>query len=399
MKQYVLSVNCASGVESVLKRELIALGLGEQKAVNGSFVFEGDANAVATCNMFLHTAEHVYLQLSQFEARDFDALFDGIYSIGWADYVTVDAQVIVNAKSVKSDLFALSAIQSIAKKAIIKKLTAQTKNTVFLETGARYGVVVSIVENNVVVLLDTGGTGLHKRGYRDFVSVAPMKETLACACLLLSDFNKDQPFCDPFCGSGTILTEGARMALGIAPGRDRDFDFCHWDNFDSSAYILAKERAMDTQRLDRKLDFCGSDVDPQAVRLCNRHVSRAGLDGKVKVFTKDVADYLPTQRSGTIVTNPPYGERLLDIDQARRVISVFGKNYKKFDDWSAFIISSDTQFERAFGMRADKKRKLYNARKECNLYQYFKASNPRQYNCKMSDIFSLRQNPQEKTDL
>jgi len=388
MKNYKLSVNCASGVESVLKKELIALELGEQKAVNGSFVFDGNAETVAICNMFLHTAEHVYLQLSQFDATDFDTLFDGVFAINWAEYLTVDAKIIVNAKSVKSDLFALSAIQSISKKAIIKKLTAQTRNSTFLETGARYSVVISIVENSVTVLLDTGGMGLHKRGYRDFVSVAPMKETLACACLLLSDFDKDRPFYDPFCGSGTLLTEGARMALGIAPGRDRDFDFCHWQNFDKNAYNVAKERAMDMQRLDRKLNFCGSDIDPQAIKLCNRHIARAGLDGKVKVKTLDVANFLPNDSGGTIVTNPPYGERLLDVTEARKVISAFGRNFKKLFDWSAFVISSDSQFERSFGKRADKKRKMYNARKECNLYQYFRQSNSRQYSCKMSEIFN-----------
>lgn len=389
MKDYRLSVNCASGVESILKRELIALGIGEQKAINGSFVFDGDAKTVALCNMFLHTAEHVYLCLKEFTATDFDALFDGLFSIDWANYLDVDASIIVNAKSVKSDLFALSAIQSISKKAIIKKLTQQTKNTVFLESGARYGVVINIVQNQVSVLLDTGGLGLHKRGYRDFVSVAPMKETLACACLLLSDFSYDKPFCDPFCGSGTILTEAGRMALNIASGRDRDFDFCHWKNFDQSAYAYAKQMALDTQKLDRKLNFFASDVDKEAVKLTNRHIVRAGLEGKVKVTQQDVKDLVLPTSTGTIVTNPPYGERLMDLKDAQKVVGYLGKSLKNAHDWSVFAISSDTQFERAFGKRADKKRKLYNARKECNLYQYFKQSNPKNYTCKVSDIMAL----------
>ena len=386
---YKLVVNCASGVENILKRELIALGFGERKAINGSFIFDGDQNAVAYCNMFLHTAEHVFLLLAQFDAKDFDALFDGIYAIDWQSFLTSDAQIAVNAKSVKSTLFALSALQSVTKKAIIKKLSQQTKNTVFLETGARYGILVSIVEDKVSVLLDTGGAGLHKRGYRDFVSVAPIKETLACACLLLSDFDKDKPFCDPFCGSGTILTEGARMALGIAPGRDRDFDFCHWKNFDQNAYRTAKQKALDCQRLNQKIEFWGSDIDPQAIKLCKRHAVRAGLANKIKIETKAVADFLPTQEGGTVVTNPPYGERLLDKTEARKALSELGKNYKKFRDWSAFVITSDEEFERFFGKKADKKRKLYNAKKQCNLYQYFKTSNTGQYFCKMKDIFGF----------
>lgn len=386
---YKLSVNCASGVENILKRELSALGYGEPKAINGSFVFDGDARAVALCNMFLHTAEHVYLQLGQFSATDFDTLFDGIFAIDWANYLTADAKIEVNAKSVKSALFALSSVQSITKKAILKKLSAQTKNTVFLETGAHYGVLVSIFEDTVSVLLDTGGVGLHKRGYRDFVSVAPMKETLACACLLLSDFDAEKPFCDPFCGSGTILIEATRMALGIAPGRDRNFDFCHWANFDQNAYSEAKQMALDMQKLNKKLCFEGGDISSDAIKLTYRHAKRAGVEDKIKIIQRDVAEFLPNLSGGTIVTNPPYGERLLDLNQARKVISVFGKNYKNMQDWSVFSISSDEQFERFFGKKADKKRKLYNAKKECKLYQYFKQSNPKQHFCKMSAIFDI----------
>ena len=391
---YKISINCASGVENVLKRELIALGYGERKADNGSFLIEGNDEDVATCNMFLHTAEHVFLFLAGFDATDFDCLFDGVYDIDWHAYLPADARIVVNAKSVKSGLFALSAIQSVAKKAIIKKLSDKTHNTVFPETGDRYGIEVNIFNDHVSVLMDTGGKGLHKRGYRDYVSAAPMKETLACACLLLSDFSADRPFRDPFCGSGTIVTEAARMALNIAPGTDRDFDFLHWRNFDPTAYARVRERALDLQKKDRKIDFVGSDIDPEAIKLCNRHAQRAGLSGKIRFELKDVADFLPDGQGGTIVTNPPYGERLLDLQSARKVVATFGRNYKKLFDWSAFVISSDSQFERNFGKQAAKKRKLYNANKECNLYQYFRSSNEKRHYCKMADVFGIT--PDEK---
>ncbi len=384
---YKICINCASGVENVLKRELVALGYGEQKAENGSFFFDGNAEDVAKCNMFLHTAEHVFITLATFTAVDFDRLFDGVYAIDWDEYLSPDAQIVVNAKSVKSGLFALSAIQSVAKKAIIKKMTARTGKIVFDESGARYGIEINIFNDKVTVLMDTGGKGLHKRGYRDCVSVAPIKETLACACLLLSDFSAERPFRDPFCGSGTFVTEAARMALNIAPGMDRDFDFLHWQNFDKNAYRLAKQRALDTVRTDKKIDFVGSDIDAEAIKLSNRHAKRAGLEGKVRFEVRDVACFLPREQGGTIVTNPPYGDRLLDVGSARKVIEDFGDRYKEMTDWSAFVISSDLQFERFFDRKAAKKRKLYNANKVCNLYQYFRGSNAGQRYCKMTDIF------------
>ncbi len=218
MDSYNISVNCAFGVENILNRELAALGYLNLKADNGSFCFNGTAQDIADCNMFLRTAERVYIVLAKFTAATFDALFDGVFNIDWQDFFTSDAKIIVNAKSVKSTLFALSSIQSIAKKAIIKKLAAKTGKSVFLETGADYGVEINITKDIVSVLLDTSGIGLHKRGYRDYVAQAPLKETLACALLFLSDFSFDLPFCDPFCGSGTIVIEAARIALRNVTG-------------------------------------------------------------------------------------------------------------------------------------------------------------------------------------
>lgn len=386
MDKYKLSVNCAFGIENILKRELQLLGKTDLKAQNGSIVFDGDSDDVANCNMFLRTAERVFIEVARFNAETFDGLFDGVYGVDWQNYLTPDACIVVNAKSVKSDLFALSAIQSISKKAIIKKLTDVTKNSVFSETGARYNIEVNLSENQATVLIDTSGAGLHKRGYRDYVAAAPLKETLACAILLLSDFGFDRPFYDPFCGSGTLVTEGARIALNVASGRDRDFAYTHWQNFDKTAYSKAKQRALDSQKTDRKIDFCGGDVNPKAIELCERHARRAGISDKVKFFVADVADFKPATSHGTIVTNPPYGQRLLDVKSARILLRTLGDNYKNAEDWSAFILTADDQAERAFGKRADKKRKLFNAQTQCNLYQFFKHSNTGKYFTPLRDF-------------
>ncbi len=375
MDKFNLSVNCAFGVENILGRELAELGFSNLKAENGSFCFEGTAQDISDCNMFLRTAERVYIVLAKFTADNFDALFDGVFSVPWQDVLTCDAKIIVNAKSVKSTLYALSSIQSIAKKAIIKKLTEKTGKSIFLETGAVYGVEVNITKDVVSVVLDTSGVGLHKRGYRDYVSQAPLKETLACALLLLSDFSFDAPFCDPFCGSGTIAIEAARIALNIASGVDRQFAYTSWKNFDNRVYLTAKEKALQCQKTDRKLDFVASDIDEKAIKLCYRHALRAGVSSKIRFEQKDIKDFSSAKSGGTIVTNPPYGQRLLDLTQAQDLMKILGQKYALLSDWSLFVLSADMDFEKSLGKRADKKRKLFNAQKQCNLYQYFKQSN------------------------
>ena len=237
--EYEITVTAASGVEGVTKRELKRLGVEEPRAVGGAMTFTGDETMIARCNMFLRTADRVYLGVGRFRAETFDQLFDGIYSLPWEAFLPADALVTADGKSVKSKLFALSACQSIVKKAIVSRLEKAYRRSDFPETGARYMVEFSILKDVVSVRLNTSGAGLHKRGYRDLVGRAPLKETLAAAMVLLSDFYYLRPFADPFCGSGTIVIEAARIALNVASGIGRDFDFRHWDFFDPSAYARA----------------------------------------------------------------------------------------------------------------------------------------------------------------
>ena len=221
------------------------------------------------------------------------------------------------------------------------------------------------------IYLNTSGIGLHKRGYRDMVGIAPIKETLASALLLLSDFYKNRPLYDPFCGSGTIIIEGARIALNIAPNKDRKFDFSAWKNFDQTLYKTALTECLDKERRDIKLDFCGSDIDAKAVSLAKRHATLAGVGDKVSFRRLDVKDFVPHAPFGTIVTNPPYGERVYDKKQADECYKSLGNALKDYPAWSAFVITSAKNFEKQFGRRADRERKLYNSNKECKFYYYY----------------------------
>lgn len=366
-----ITVTCASGSEKVLKSELERLGYQSAPAINGAITFEGDISAVARCNINLRTADRVYVKLATFTAETFDDLFEGVKKIAWADVIPKDGKILVNGKCVKSKLFAVSACQSIVKKAIIERLSKTHHTSLFTEKGATYGVEFSIFKDQVDVYLNTSGVGLHKRGYRDMVGIAPIKETLASSLLLMSDFYYKRPFADPFCGSGTLVIEGAKIALNIAPNLDRTFDFCEWKNFDKRIYERAVLEAKDKEARDRRIEFYGSDVDAKAIKLAKHHAERAGLLDRIKFEVKDVANFTSQYRYGTIVTNPPYGERVYDIEQANECYQNFGKAMQNLPDWSVFVITSAKGFVRRFGKKPDREKKIFNSNKECRYYFYY----------------------------
>lgn len=372
MDNYEITVTAASGIEGVVKKELKSLGFADPKAFDGSITVRGSSVDVARLNMFLRCADRVYITIGKFNASSFDELFDGVSALPLADIFPFNARIVVNGKCRKSRLFAVSSCQSVIKKAILGVLQKKYKRKVFPENGEIYRVEFVISNDVASIYLNTSGDGLHKRGWRDLVGDAPIKETLACALLALSDFSPDRPFCDPFCGSGTIIIEAARIALGIAPGRDRSFDFSKWDFFDSSAYPLAFQEAKDNELPFRKLPFSGFDINPDALSLARRHAARAGVADSLDFRVRDVRSFSSSQKNGCIVTNPPYGERLLSPRDVASLYSDFGSVWKNLDNWSLFVISSFPSFEKYFGKKADKTRKLFNSGIECHLYSYFR---------------------------
>lgn len=365
-----VAVTSASGIEAVTKRELVRLGISDAPAENGLIVFDGSLKDAARSNLFLRTADRVYLVLHEFEARDFNALFDGVSEVVWEDMFPRDAKINVQAKSENSALFALSTIQSIVKKAICVRLMKKYRVMSLTEDGVPMRVKITILNDKVTVLLDTSGEPLHKRGYRDLVGEAPLKETLAAALILLSVWNPDRALIDPFCGSGTIPVEAARIGLNIASGRDRAFAFEEWAFFPKDIIKEARQECLDTQTLDRKLRISGFDIDENAVGLARRHAERAGVADSVHLQTCDMRDVKSRYRYGVAVTNPPYGERLLNEREALNLYKDFGKWFKSLQDWSLYAITSLDGFERAFGAKADKNRKLYNGKLKCRFYQY-----------------------------
>lgn len=361
-----LSVTSASGIEAVTKRELEDLGYTPGGAVYGRISFEGDYRDVARANVMLRTANRVFINIARFHAETFDDLFDGIKNILWQTIIPKNARVIVNAKSFKSKLYALSSIQKVTKKAIV---TAMGN---LFESGGTYTIEIVVNEDEVLVALDTSGTALHKRGYRTYVGEAPLRETLASAIILLSVWKWDRPFVDPFCGSGTLPIEAALIATNTAPGLNRNFAF---ENFLKAPEVITsvKEEARDNVILDRDLRISGFDINKDAISLSLKHARNAGVENKIHLQVADMRTLSSRFSHGVIVTNPPYGERLLKEKELQTLYQDFGKVYRSLDEWSAYIITSYGNFERYFGARSDKTRKLYNSELECKLYRYLGA--------------------------
>ena len=366
-----ICVTSASGIEAVTKRELYKIiGKEDLSAINGRIKFEGDESDVVKCNLNLRTGNRVEIVLGGFKAETFDDLFDGVKSIPFEEYIDRDGKIIVSAKSVQSKLFAYSAIQSVSKKAICERLCKKYGVNELNESGARYKIEVAALKDYVTVTLDTSGDGLHRRGYRGLVGEAPLKETLAAALVELSVWNKTRPFADLFCGTGTIPIEACMIALNIPAGLNRSFDFQNWKRFDKKIFDRAAEEAKANIVTDADLRIGGFDIDDKQLKLARKHAELAGVDKYIHFQRADMRDFSSRFSHGVIISNPPYGERLSDRKEVEKLYRDYGKKVASLDDWCAYTLTPVDDFERLFGKKADKKRKIYNGKIECCYYSH-----------------------------
>lgn len=366
-----ICVTSASGIEAVTKRELYKIiGKEDLSAINGRIKFEGDESDVAKCNLNLRTGNRVEIVLGGFKAETFDDLFDGVKSIPFEEYICRDGKIIVSAKSVQSKLFAYSAIQSVSKKAICERLCKKYGVNELNESGARYKIEVAALKDYVTVTLDTSGDGLHRRGYRGLVGEAPLKETLAAALVELSVWNKSRPLADLFCGTGTIPIEACMIALNIPAGLNRGFDFQNWKCFDKKIFDRAAEEAKANIVTDADLRIGGFDIDDKQLKLARKHAELAGVDKYIHFQRVDMRDFSSRFSHGVIISNPPYGERLFDRKEVEKLYRDYGKKVASLDDWCAYTLTPVDDFERLFGKKADKKRKIYNGKIECCYYSH-----------------------------
>lgn len=347
------------------------MGYTEFKTENGRITFQAGPEAIPRCNMWLRSAERVLIKVGEFKALSFEELFEGTKSLPWADWLPVDARFPVEGKSVKSKLFSVSDCQAIVKKAIVEKLKEKYKVNWFQETGNLYKIEVSLLSDIATLTIDTSGTGLHKRGYRKLSAEAPLKETLAAALISISRWKPDRALIDPFCGSGTIPIEAALIGRNIAPGLTREFVAQKWKNINPRFWQTAREEAMDLIDNEQPLGIWGYDINPEAISLARYHAKQAGVDKLINFQTQSVSKLSSKYKHGYIICNPPYGERLLELKEVEELYKEMKTVFSQLDTWSYYILTSHPQFEKVFGRKSDKRRKLFNGRIECTYYQYF----------------------------
>lgn len=370
MNELQFAVPTLFGVEGLTANELRRLSLPNVQAANGRVFCSGTPADIPRLNLNLRTGERVLLVLGRFSAKTFDELFEGTYALPWEDFIPRTGQFPVKGHSLNSALHSVPTCQSFVKKAIARRLGERYGLEILPETGVVYQVQFSILNDEAVLMLDTSGAGLHKRGYRAQGVAAPLRETLAAAMVLLSRYRGRDPFCDPFCGSGTIPIEAALIAKNRAPGLNRSFSAQKWEWLDKKHWLQGADEAMD-QEFDGNYEIWGGDLDPAAVELARHNARLAEVDELVQFETADASRFHWGGLRGRVVTNPPYGERVLERREAEELYRKFGTAWNKFPDaWELYLLSSHTEFERTFGKRADKKRKLYNGMLKCDLFMY-----------------------------
>lgn len=364
------AIPCLFGLEGLAGDEVRRLGLSEVRVENGRVLCRGTDADLPRLNLNLRCGERVLLQLASFPARSFEALFQGAAAVPWEDLIPRDGQFPVKGHALDSQLHSVPDCQKIIKKAAAERLGRAYGLNRLPETGAKYQIQFALMKDQCALYLDTSGPGLHKRGYRAVGVEAPLRETLAAAMVLLSRYRGKDPFRDPFCGSGTIVIEAALIARNRAPGLDRSFDAQRWAWLDSRRWLDAADEAMEGE-FDGPYDIWGGDIDPKAVRIARENAVKAGVDDIVRFDEADVKKFRCQGEYGQIATNPPYGERLLEREEAEALYRVFGEVYRHVPPkWRVLVLTSHPEFERFFGRRAEKNRKLYNGMIKCGLYQF-----------------------------
>ena len=370
MAEIKLIATSTFGMEALVKREVMDLGYEIVKVENGSVIFRADEGAIARANIWLRTAERVRVWMGEFRATTFDDLFEGTKALPWLDWLSEDANFIVEGKSIKSKLHSVPTCQSIVERAVIDSLRQRYNRDRFGKTGATYKIEVAILNDMATLSIDTSGAGLHKRGYRDHISKAPLKETMAAGLIKLSYWNPDRVLIDPFCGSGTIPIEAALIGKNIAPGINRNFVAQDWARLSQKIWDQAFEEAEDLAQRDRKLSIIGTDIDEQVIKTARRNAYEAYVDEDIHFQVMPIDQLQSSKKYGCTITNPPYGERLGDEEEVQKIYREMGKVYKRLDTWSHYILTGHEAFETFYGKKADRNRKLYNGNIKTYYYQY-----------------------------
>lgn len=372
MKELTFVAPCIFGLEGICANELKFLGFENVKAENGRVLFSGDFYTLAKANIFSRYAQRIQILLGEFTAENFEELYQGVKNINWEDFICKSDAFPVKGKSLNSALRSIPDCQKIIKKATVDRLSSVYMLPWFEETGTVHQIQFLIMNDKVSIMLDTSGESLHKRGYRQDANEAPISETLAAGIVDLARVRSNHFVVDPMCGSGTILIEAALKAMKIAPGINRSFSAEKWTQIPPDVWARVREEAKSIENRDCDFKAIGYDIDANSLEIAKSNAEKAGVSDKITFVKRDINDFIFDSDYETVITNPPYGERLLDIDEAEKLYKVMGQKFKQQKGKSYTIISPDDDFEKIFGRKADKRRKLYNGMLKCQVYMYYK---------------------------
>jgi len=372
-QRFNLIATAASGLEALTGKELRNLGIDCQ-VENGRARFQGTVKTIAETNLWLRTADRVKIVVGEFEAYSFDELFEKVKALPWEEYLSLDAAFPVAGKSIKSKLYSTPDCQAITKKAIVERMRTyyhRPQNVPLIETGALYNLEVILRKDHVMILLDTTGPSLFKRGYRLEKGGAPLKENMAAALVKLTNWHKDKPFIDPVCGSGTLCIEAALIGHQLAPGFNRDFACEQWEWVPDEIFEQVRNEAEQAADYDVELDITGFDINGEMIDIAQANTDELGLGGSITFKQQALKDFSTEKEGGVIVANPPYGERLGEEDSARKLYKEMGEVFRPLTSWSKYILTSDLAFEEFYGQKATKKRKLYNGSLRTDFFQFW----------------------------
>lgn len=371
MTTYTLIATAAMGIEAIVGKEVRQLGY-EPQVDNGKVIFKAPISAIPRCNLWLRTADRVKILVGEFKAETFDELFEGTKALPWEEFISEDGQFPVSGKSFQSTLYSVPDCQAIVKKAIADRLKTKYGLIGQLpETGALYKIEVALRKDIATLTIDTSGVGLHKRGYRINQGEAPLKETLAAALVLLTNWQPDDILIDPFCGSGTIPIEAALIGQNIAPGFNRNFASEEWEMIRKKHWDEAFEEAEDLANYDQELAIFGHDINHKMIQISQDNAMEAGLSDLITFKQMQVKDLVIKEENGYLIGNPPYGKRIGEDEEIITIYRDLGRIMKDHPSWSVYILTAYEDFEAVYGQKATKKRKLFNGFIKTDYYQYF----------------------------
>lgn len=362
------------GLESIVKEECKKLGFQNIQTFNGRVEFDGDFKTLAKANIHLRCADRVFIKMAEFKALSYEELFQEIKKIVWEHWIEEDGEFPISwVSSVKSKLYSKADIQRIVKKAMVERLKEKYKKEIFEETGAKYRIKIQCHNDIFLVMMDTSGEGLNRRGYRSLKNEAPLKETMAAALIYLAKWQGgERAFLDPMCGTGTLAIEAAMIARNIAPGANRNFAAEEWSIIPEDIWIDARDEAFSMEDYEKRVKIYASDIDEETIKIAKKNIERAGVEEDIILSCQDFREVHVEEKAGAMITNPPYGERLLDLVEVEELYRNLGQFCRKhLPKWSYYIITSFESFEKVFGKKASKNRKLYNGGIKCYYYQYY----------------------------